>query len=159
MATPDGKLYNILRASSSYTSLAAGRATIVDENTLEITAPDDPIRFPGGGKKFTIRYDEQSRRYWAITNPASDNVAGMSHNGIYASGITENLVRNRLVLCYSTDLSTWIQYKEIVSDPDPFFHGFQYVDWMFDGEDIVAVCRMACPRVVDFPCVSTMRTS
>ena len=151
VATPDGKLYNILRASSSYTSLAAGRATIVDENTLEITAPDDLIRFPGGGKKFTIRYDEQSRRYWAITNPASDNVAGMSHNGIYASGITEDLVRNRLVLCYSTDLSTWIQYKEIVSDPDPFFHGFQYVDWMFDGEDIVAVCRMACPESRGLP--------
>lgn len=151
VATPDGKLYNILRASSSYTSLAAGRATIVDENTLEITAPDDLIRFPGGGKKFTIRYDEQSRRYWALTNPASSNVAGMTHNGIYAGGITEDLVRNRLVLCYSTDLSTWIQYKEVVSDPDPFFHGFQYVDWMFDGEDIVAVCRMACPESRGLP--------
>lgn len=151
VATPDGKLYNILRASSSYTSLAAGMATIADEKTLEITAPDDLIRFPGGGKKFTIRYDEQSHRYWTLTNPASDNVAGMSHNGIYASGITENLVRNRLVLCYSTDLTTWIQYKEIVSDPDPFFHGFQYVDWMFDGEDIVAVCRMACPESRGLP--------
>lgn len=151
VATPDGKLYNILRASSRYTSQAAGMATVVNENKLEISIPYNLISFPGGGKKFTIRYDDRSRRYWTITNPSSRNVAGMSHNGIYASGITDDLVRNRLVLCYSTDLATWIQYKEIVSDPDPFFHGFQYVDWMFDGEDIVAVCRMACPESRGLP--------
>lgn len=151
VATPDGKLYNILRASSRYTSQAAGMATVVNENKLEISIPYNLISFPGGGKKFTIRYDDRSRRYWTITNPSSRNVAGMSHNGIYASGITDDLVRNRLVLCYSTDLATWIQYKEIVSDPDPFFHGFQYVDWMFDGEDLVAVCRMACPESRGLP--------
>lgn len=109
------------------------------------------ITLPGGGKKFTIRYDDRSKRYWAVTNPASSNMKGQKHNGIYANGITSDLVRNRLVLCYSTDLSTWVQYKEIVYDPDPFFHGFQYVDWVFDGDDIVAVCRMACPESRGLP--------
>lgn len=151
VATPDGKLYNILRASSTGTSLAAARATVADENELKFTSPGDFIKLPGGGKKFTIRYDERSKRYWAITNPASANAKGKKHNGIYAGGITCDLIRNRMVLCYSTDLGTWIQYKEIVADADPFFHGFQYTDWMFDGDDIVAVCRMACPESRGLP--------
>lgn len=151
VATPDGKLYNILRASSKTTSQLAARVTVENEQTLRFTAPNDMITLPGGGKKFTIRYDECSKRYWTITNPASANMKGQKHNGIYAGGITYDLVRNRMVLCYSTDLSTWVQYKEIVYDPDPFFHGFQYVDWMFDGEDIAVVCRMACPESRGLP--------
>ena len=27
--------------------------------------------------------------------------------------------------------------------PDTAAHGFQYVDWLFDGEDIIAACRTA----------------
>lgn len=151
VATPEGKLYNILRASSTTTSMKACKLTVTDETELKYGGVNDMINLPGGGKKFTIRYDERSRRYWAITNPASSNTNGMEHNGIYANGITYDLVRNRMVLCYSTDLSTWIQYKGIVSDVDPFFHGFQYADWMFDGDDIVAVCRMACPESRGLP--------
>ena len=149
VATPDGKLYNILRASSSGTSLAAAKVTVLSEHELRFTAPGDFIHFPGGGKKFTIRYDAESRRYWTLTNPA--HAGGMKHDGIYFNGITRDLIRNRLVLCYSTDLNTWVQYKEVLSDDDPFFHGFQYTDWMFDGQDLVAVCRMACPESRGLP--------
>ncbi len=151
VATPNGKLYNILRASSKVTSQLAARISVENEHTLRFTVSNDMITLPGGGKKFTIRYDERSKRYWAITNPASANMKGQKHNGIYANGITYDLVRNRMVLCYSTDLNTWVQYKEIVYDPDPFFHGFQYVDWVFDGDDIAAVCRMACPETRGLP--------
>lgn len=151
VAAPDGKLYNILRASSKATSQLAARVLVENERTLRFTPSNDMITLPGGGKKFTIRYDDRSKRYWALTNPASSNMKGQKHNGIYANGITCDLVRNRLVLCYSTDLSTWVQYKEIAYDPDPFFHGFQYVDWVFDGDDIVAVCRMACPESRGLP--------
>jgi hypothetical protein len=27
--------------------------------------------------------------------------------------------------------------------PDVAKHGFQYVDWLFDGDDIIAACRTA----------------
>ena len=62
---------------------------------------------PRGGKKFTIRYDEQSRRYWTLSNPAASKYVGMKNDGLYLNGITRDLIRNRLVLCYSTDLITW----------------------------------------------------
>lgn len=144
VATPDGKVYNVLRASSTGTSAAA--VTLPVNDVVNLSAPSGTwlITLPGGGKKFTVRYDPVSRRYWAITNPAA--TAGIKHNGIYSSGITFDLMRNRMVLLYSTDLTNWVQYRNIVTDPDPFFHGFQYVDWQFDGDDIVAVCRMACPE-------------
>ena len=122
---------------------------VSDENTLSTPDDDSVVKLPGGGKKFTIRYDPESRRYWTLANPASAD--GMKHDGIYSSGLTYDLVRNRLVLIYSTDLSTWVQYKQILYDADPFFHGFQYVDWQFDGSDIVAVCRMACPESRGLP--------
>lgn len=150
VVTPDGKLYNILSAHSNETSLAAARAKVVNETTMTLSSQYDMIQFPGGGKKFTIRYDEKSQRFWAITNPASTN-EGTKHDGIYNNRMPYDLIRNRMVLCYSTDLSLWIQYKEVVSDNDPFFHGFQYADWMIDGDDIVIVARVAAPEKRGLP--------
>ena len=75
----------------------------------------------------------------------------MTHSGIYAAGITYDLMRNHAVLCYSNDLQTWIPYKTVVFDEDPFFHGYQYFDWVFDGNDIVAVSRTACPEYRGLP--------
>lgn len=151
VATPAGKLYNILRGSSSSTSSAAAKVSIVNAQELRFAGSSDFINLPGGGKKFTIRYDARSNAYWAITTPASGTYAGMKHNGIYAQGISHDLVRNRMVLCYSKDLTTWVQYKQVAFNEDPFFHGFQYADWCFDGEDIVAVVRTATPESRGLP--------
>lgn len=43
--------------------------TVEDSNTLVFNPKEDIINFPGGGKKFTIRYDTISGKYWAMTNP------------------------------------------------------------------------------------------
>lgn len=149
----NGEVYNLLRASCKSSSSYAILARVVPSvgtfsHEIKITE-DDIISMPGGGKKFTVRYDEQTQRYWAITNPAHQ--AGMTHSGIYAAGITYDLMRNHAVLCYSNDLQTWIPYKTVVFDEDPFFHGYQYFDWVFDGNDIVAVSRTACPEYRGLP--------
>ena len=146
MVTTANGLYNILRASSKQTSQLAAKVTVTSPSKLTFSVSNDFVTFPGGGKKFTIRYDEQSHRYWTLSNPAASKYVGMKNDGLYKNGITHDLVRNRLVLCYSTDLTTWVPYKVVLEDGDPFFHGFQYVDWQFDGNDLVAVCRMACPE-------------
>ncbi|MBO5685723.1 MAG: exo-alpha-sialidase, partial [Alistipes sp.] len=126
------------------------RITMKDAASYELSiSVDDFITFPGGNKKFTIRYDEQSKRYWTITNPASER--GPAHSGIYANGLSYGLSRNKMVLCYSPDLKQWIQYKTIVYNEDRWFHGFQYVDWQFDGEDIIAVSRTAVPEERGLP--------
>ena len=110
VATSDG-LYNILRASSRQTSQLAAKVTVTSPSKLTFSVSNDFITFPGGGKKFTIRYDEQSRRYWTLSNPAASKYVGMKNDGLYLNGITRDLIRNRLVLCYSTDLITWVPYK------------------------------------------------
>ena len=65
--------------------------------------------------------------------------------------MSHSLMRNRMVLLYSTDLVNWVEAKDIVYHRDPFFHGFQYTDWTFDGEDIIAVVRTACPEERGLP--------
>ena len=52
---------------------------------------------------------------------------------------------------YSDDLRNWIVKDTLITSNDPFFHGFQYVDWQFDGNDIVAVSRTAFDEVRGLP--------
>jgi hypothetical protein len=91
---------------------------------------DGMVAFPGGAKKFTIRYDRKSKLYWALSNPAP----GV---GNPAS------VRNTLALISSPDLRQWQVRRTILTHPDEVRHAFQYADWQFDGEDLVVVSRTA----------------
>lgn len=93
------------------------------------------IDFPGGAKKFTIRYDRQSRRYWTLSNPAMPDEPLAATNPA--------AVRNTLALMSSADLRHWRIERIVLSHPDAADFAFQYVDWQFDGADIVAVSRTA----------------
>ena len=91
------------------------------------------VPFPGGAKKFTIRYDERTGKYWTLVN-----------NTDPAKLVIKNdKTRNTLSLYSSTDLLEWRRERTIIDHPDIYYHGVQYVDWQFDGEDIVAVVRTA----------------
>ncbi len=87
----------------------------------------------GGSKKFTIRYDAKSGKYWSIVNYVQPDFRGMF----------PDRVRNRLVLASSDDLQTWTMRRLLVAHPDCLTHGFQYVDWVVDGDDIVYLVRTA----------------
>jgi hypothetical protein len=56
-------------------------------------------------------------------------------------------IRNTLVLMRSHDLRRWEPRSIVLHHPDTLKHGFQYVDWyvdwLFDGDDLVAACRTA----------------
>ena len=52
-------------------------------------------------------------------------------------------IRNTLALSYSKDLKDWHVKKIIFQHPDVIKHGFQYVDWLFDGKHILLACRTA----------------
>ncbi len=123
IVAPDGSLLDILRVDN------VEKAAIVRirRDRLEF---DRLIAFPGGAKKFTIRYDRKSRRYWTLSNPAP---------GAPAPGS----VRNTLALMSSPDLIEWRIERVVLSHPDVLKHGFQYVDWQFDGNDLAAVVRTA----------------
>ncbi len=89
--------------------------------------------FPGGAKKFTIRYDERTGKYWTLVNNTEPEKLV----------IKNDKTRNTLSLCSSEDLLTWKVERTIIQHPDIYYHGVQYVDWQFDGEDIIAVIRTA----------------
>jgi hypothetical protein len=53
------------------------------------------------------------------------------------------MTRNTLALCSSPDLRNWEVRSIVLYHPDREKHGFQYVDWVFDGAGIIAVSRTA----------------
>lgn len=126
VVAPDGKLVNVLRTSNG-----PDRAAIVhvsaDGNRLSHVPQTDLVALPGGGSKFTIRFDPRTRRYWSIGNKQTDPPAG----------------RNVLVLASSPDLRTWKTETILLRHADSQYHAWQYVDWVFDADDIVAVSRTA----------------
>ncbi len=87
----------------------------------------DLIDFPGGGTKFTIRFDPKTQRYWSIANKQTDPPA----------------FRNVLVLTSSPDLRNWNVETILLRHADSTNHAWQYVDWQFAGDDLVAVSRTA----------------
>ncbi|HCN83186.1 MAG TPA: glycosyl hydrolase, partial [Sphingobacteriaceae bacterium] len=97
----------------------------------------DFISFPGGSKKFTIRYDSISGKYWTLSNYIPDAVKAVNQGADPAS------IRNTLALMSSTDLINWKVNKIVLSHPDVSKHAFQYVDWLFSGKDIILLSRTA----------------
>lgn len=97
--------------------------------------------FPGAESKFTIRYDATSGKYWTIVSKISVFTSTWE---------TYNLPshqRNVLALYSSTDLVNWQHQYNIIKWNEGYpvktwdVFGFQYADWQFDGNDIVAVSR------------------
>lgn len=131
---PEGHLVCILR--NNYRP-EGGRACMIhlsDDGTKLSFDPDrDFIDFPGGCKKFTIRYDEVSGKYWSLSNYIPDKFKG---------GNPER-TRNTLALISSEDLKNWIVNRIILQHPDIAKVGFQYADWSIEGNDIIAVSRTA----------------
>lgn len=135
VVTPDGKMIDFLRVQTS--EKGRDMAAIVKIGEDGSTASFDPatgfIDFIGGARKFSIRYDEKSKCYWTIANMIRDEFSEMDAGS----------VRNTLVLKSSPDLISWTVRKVLLSHPEVTKHGFQYVDWQFDGRDIIYLSRTA----------------
>lgn len=133
--TPDGHMVDMLRVHTP--KLQDEYAAIVrvsrDGRKLTFDATRDLVRFPGGSKKFAVRYDATSDRYWSLVNYT---------DGTHAD-IQPDRVRNTLALASSANLTDWTVHQIVLQHPDPLKHGFQYVEWLFDGEDIVYLVRTA----------------
>jgi hypothetical protein len=134
VVTPDGQIVDILRVDYR---VGVEKAAIISISANGKRATFDPktgfIDFPGGCKKFTIRYDPQSKSYWSLSNYVPE--AQRNQN--------PERTRNTLALINSSDLKSWSVRSIILQHPDSAKHGFQYVDWLFEGNDIIAAVRTA----------------
>lgn len=132
--TPEGKVVDILRVEQPGYPEKAAVMQISDDGR---TASFDPARgfidMPGGAKKFAIRYDAKSKQYWTLTN----------HVPKEFQETPPAKTRNSLALAHSSDLKTWVVSRTVMSHPDVKNHGFQYVEWLFDGDDLIAAVRCA----------------
>lgn len=136
--TPEGNLVNILR---THVLPDGGTAAIVEVSKYGGEVSFDPntgfIDFPGGDKKFTIRFDAVTQRYWSLSNYVAPEFRGLD--------VPPERIRNTLTLVSSTDLREWEVNHIVLQHENVDKVGFQYVDWQFDGNDIVAVTRAAFP--------------
>ncbi len=143
VVTPDGSLCNLLRVDEWEVGCTAAMIHIDSHRKLSFDPSKDIIEMPGGGKKFTVRYDEKSGKYWSLVSPADLKYRHITHIGTYAEGVHCGNLRNVLTLISSEDLREWKTERMLIESDNPFFDGFQYVDWRFEGDDIIAVIRVA----------------
>lgn len=137
VADPAGHLWNILRCQAESRANTAARIRIADEGSRIAFDPAAGfLAFPGGHTKFTIRRDPDTGWYLSLVNDSTHPAC--------------NRQRNRLSLSVSRDLQTWRVVKTLLTDSSGLspadsmrLTGFQYVDWQFDGPDLIYLVRTA----------------
>ena len=134
VAAPDGSLVDVLRSNDlrnpklpAFVDRAALARVQAGGSELRHDPAVDTIQFPGGGTKFTIRFDPVAGRYFSLVNPQSE----------------PGTWRNVLAVSSSSDLRQWRIDREILRHHESSAHAFQYVDWVFAGEDIIYLSRTA----------------
>ena len=136
---PDGKVVNVLRVDvepgrPEYAAIARAQ----DTETLTFNPSEDIVSMPGGTKKFSIRYNQDTGTYWTLANIVNEDN--------YDFNERPATIRNTLAVLQSTDLTDWVVEEIVLQDlSDPENIGFQYVDWQFDGRDIIALSRTSFP--------------
>jgi hypothetical protein len=134
---PSGEMWNILRFNSDPLVDRAARVRVLDEGTrVEFDPATGFLEFPGGMTKFTIRHDRASGLYLTLANGNTDPRFASQRNvlSLYAS---DDLLRWRHARTLLTD-DSGLAWEESVR-----LTGFQYVDWLTEGDDLLYVVRMA----------------
>jgi hypothetical protein len=134
VVAPDHQIVNILRVDyRAHPEKAAMIQISTDGRKGSFDLTNGMIDFPGGCKKFVIRPDPKGGGYWALSNyvPEADRTNQVDRT------------RNTLALSFSPNLKNWEVRSILLHHRDMARHGFQYPDWLYDGEDIIALVRTA----------------
>ena len=134
VATKEGKIINMLRVHTPKLKEEYSALVEVDSKGKKIQFDTDNFfRMPGASKKFTIRYDKKSDKYYSLVNYVKEEF----------SLIQTDRVRNTVALIASENLKKWDVISLVLEHPEPGYHAFQYIDWLFEGNDIIFVSRTA----------------
>ncbi len=136
---PDGGMAIVMRIGLKDGHSTAALIDVSDDGRhLRFDPADGYVEFPGGtGKKFTIRLDPETERYWSVVNPIQPR------DLVHLEPTKAGAFRNCLAVSSSEDLRRWQVLEIIAYHPEFRNHAFQYPDWIFDGDDIAAVSRTA----------------
>ena len=137
----NGELYNIMRyqmgeMKPNYGYIISYKVdTENPENPLQY---DHCIPFPANHSKFEIHYHEGKKKYYSLASRILDS----DHAG----------ARNLLSLMVSEDCKHWEVDRDVIDmrNSDPQYVGFQYVDFFFEGDEILYLCRTAMNQAHNF---------
>ena len=156
VVAPDGQLWNILtfEAGAVMDEKCPRLLISAEGKTLSFDPDTGYIDFPGAKAKFTIRRDPVTGKYLSLVNSLADKdlLRQMATDLASQRYRSRHPIRQRNVmsLTASDDLWNWRIVKTLLRDdtglmPEAsIMHtGFQYVDWQFDGDDLIYVVRTA----------------
>lgn len=141
VVSPDGEIFNFLGYRTGDCVPDRDRAVLLKgdidnpENKLEFYKTVD---FYGNRAKFSVLYDKVSGMYFSIVNRLrGENTRGM---------------RNIASLSVSPDLEHWRVVCDLLdySAQDTEKVAFQYVDFLFDGDDLLFLSRTAFNNAASF---------
>ncbi len=133
--SPSGQLLNIMRYDMTRATPNFGRVLAYAVDTEHPEAPlafSRAIDLPGNHSKFMIHRDPMTGMYFSIISRITD-----------ANFVSD---RRLLSLMVSENLDDWSVVEDLIDFRDraaPDEAGFQYVDFLFDGDDILYLCRTA----------------
>lgn len=167
IAAPSGQLWNVMTFEASPLAQDTAAMVRIDDDGEQVSfdpnanpnpaTPNGPggfVAFPGAKAKFTLRRDPLTGTYLTLANAVTDPdwmMACWKATPLPGKGPKDHpRQRNELWLCASDDLVRWKIVKRLLCDdsglrPEDSLRltGFQYVDWQFDGDDLVYVVRAA----------------
>ncbi|WP_161603038.1 sialidase family protein [Pedobacter arcticus] len=136
------KLHGIAEGMLRY-EVAGKLAVSPDGKKMSFDTKTGLVHFPGAETKFTVRYDPVSKKYWSLVNKITANKPGSSFKTL------PNNQRNVVMLTSSPDLVNWTEHTKVLrwnegkTTTMEDKYAFQYLDFVFDGGDIIAVSRTA----------------
>ncbi len=140
---PNGKIANIMRVHGITDEVAAYVEFDGKLGKKATFTKDMFVRLPGACKKFTMRYDPISKRYYALSNWTPENMRNRPLNAHKSTNKAERS-RHTLALISSDDFEVWKVDRVVLRATNAEHEAFQYVDWVFDGDDIIAISRTSC---------------
>lgn len=141
---PDGQMIDFLRYGIDACEPNNGKALYMKiDKSQPGSTPEfgKVVDFHGNHSKFSIKYDNKTSKYWTIVSKADSKKPKR---------------RNELELMSSEDIDTWTVEKTLLDyecngrHEDSIQVGFQYVDFIFSGDEILYVSRTALNGALNY---------
>lgn len=137
VASP-GQGVAVLAKVKGYPYAAVIRCDATVGNIVRFGPHNDFAALPGAEKKFGAMHDPASGKFYVLSNPVLP-----AHANDPNWGSKPDMIRNTAAILSSRDLRRWNVEKIFLYSPNIDYEGWQYLQFDFDGDDIVVASRTA----------------